>query len=182
MSVFLYLAYILDITYLFTDNKQTPETIRQCNTPTLTTYIDDNLILRKINTEANIEEQIVETINKVNTYNTNNKLKLNPQKTKIMMVTNDKKMKDDVKVTIQDKTIKHSTTLKILGLKVSDDLRWENHTNKIIIPRLTNQVRSIGMVAKFMPQGMRARYVNVNLHGHIEIWYRTMGRLPEKQH
>ena len=56
-----------------------------------------------------------------------NKLALNVDKTKVMLITKKKHIKNEFEIKLAGKTIKHSTELKILGNTMSDELTWDRH-------------------------------------------------------
>ena len=62
----------------------------------------------------------------MNQYYTNNSLKNNIKKTKIIIITNDKEIRERI-VQIDDIILKHTGSLKILGTTVSEDLKWNMH-------------------------------------------------------
>ena len=94
------------------------------------TFVDDSLIkVNKIKDE-NFQTTIENIMSKVEDYTAANKLCLNPDKTKVMLVTKDKTIKDEFQVTLKGKLIKHSKEINLLGITVEENLMWDNHVKK----------------------------------------------------
>ena len=65
-------------------------------------------------------------ITKVNNYYNDNKLINNKAKTKIMILTNNNKVKTD-KINVNNTQIVNSSSIKILGTVFNDQLDWSTH-------------------------------------------------------
>ena len=93
-------------------------------------------------------------------YTTANRLAINPEKTQIMLQTNDQTIKDKFTVTLNGKEIRHKKEIIVLGNLLSDSLTWDAHVKKILLSSLRNRVRTLRMIAKYMDRGFRAIFAN----------------------
>ena len=98
--------------------------------------MDDNFLVTKVKTNQTLEESVLETMTQVEMYMNANRLALNPDKTKIMIMTKNEKTKKDFKVSIGGKSIIHKSSLKVLGNIITDYLSWNKHVEKEVIPQL----------------------------------------------
>ena len=85
---------------------------------------------------------------KIEQYTRANQLSLNSEKTQIILFTKDKKYKEEFKITLNGKEVKHQSEVVILGNILSESLTWETHIRKRLIPALRNRVRTLRMVKK----------------------------------
>ena len=101
-------------------------------------------------------------------------LVVNPDKTKVVIVTKNEKVKEEFTVRLNGKDIKHTTEIKILGINVSESLMWDRHVEKNLLPQVKNRVRVFRIVSRYMGQKFRRMYANAIyrskiLYG-IEAW------------
>ena len=95
-----------------------------CHT-TSTTYIDDNFVLVKPNEGKDLQESVNDAIAKVNEYMANNKLQLNPDKLKLMVLTRKPACRMEITIAAEPEAICHSSKVKIFGLKIEENLSWK---------------------------------------------------------
>lgn len=93
-------------------------------------YVDDLTLLecRKTTEPARIQENV----NDLNNWTNNNDMRLNPKKCVVMNVSF---MRSDVtfpKVTIGNHELSEVTVVKLLGVLVQNDLKWNCHVNDIV--------------------------------------------------
>ena len=89
------------------------------------TFIDDVFLRTKPEKNQNMLQAIHCTLEKVDDYMKANKLKLNPQKSQIMLFSEDQDLKKNFKITLNKKEIRHSPEMTVLGNKISDTLSWD---------------------------------------------------------
>ena len=77
-----------------------------------------------------------------------------------MIVTKNKEIKENFKITLKGQEIKHSTEVTILGIKISDDLMWERHVNTNLLPQIKNRVRCFKIIAKYLSPKFKSIYAN----------------------
>ena len=88
-------------------------------------YIDDGTLIVKGKTLNELKEKIGEEYLAVRKHLVNLRLVINDSKTQLMFIT--PKDKEDLNLTIGTSTIKHQSVIKILGLTISEDLKWDEH-------------------------------------------------------
>ena len=126
----------MDITRIYHEINHNPEEYSKCLKTNAKSFVDDNFLVTKVKTNQTLEESVMETMTQVETYMNANRLALNPDKTKIMIMSKNEKTKKDFNVTIGGKLIIHKSSLKVLGNIITDDLSWNKHVEKEVIPQL----------------------------------------------
>ena len=134
LSCILYLIFIMDIMDIFHNKPHKPLLYKECSTKTsktengcapinAKTYVDDNIVHTRHKEGQTLKEAVINTIKRIQDYTNSNCLALNPDKSKVMLLTNKQTLKDNFNIQIGDKTIKHQNKLLILGNLVTDDLK-----------------------------------------------------------
>ena len=96
----------------------------KCKNPFLVSYIDDLFAVIE-GDDNNIWIKIKEYITTMKDYYTSNKLKINIDKSQIMLSGNRNKIKGSIN--IDGKTITNKSSMKILGTIFSDDSKFNNN-------------------------------------------------------
>ena len=174
LSCALFLIYIMDMPLIFHDTPHTPQQYRDCPQPHIKTYVDDGYIKTYTKPNHTIKESIQETMDKMHDYTKANKLALNQDKTIIMLQTQDQAYKDNFTIELSRKHITHQPEVKILGNLLSETLTWDSHVAKVLVPSLTNRIRTLRLTTKYLRPGFRAQYTNAifrsKLMFGIETW------------
>ena len=174
LSGALYLVYILDLPYLMHKEIHNPEKMRECSEPNIKTFIDDCLVKIKRKEDKKIEDEVVRFMEKMEDYAAANLLAINPEKTKIVVVSKEDKIKEEFEVKLKGKVVKHSKEIKVLGIKITDNMMWDRHVENILIPQLKNRVRTYGLISKYLGPKFRRIYANAcyrsKLMYGIESW------------
>ena len=102
----------------------------------------------------------MKTMTKVEEYIILNILALNAEKSQVMLVTNKKELKESFEVKLNGKNVKHKNEVIILGNTMSSTLTWDAHIRKVLIPALSNRVRTLRLISKYLGKGFRAIYAN----------------------
>ena len=87
------------------------------------------------NDYPNLSEAVQNTIDKIQNYTNNNKLKLNVQKTKIMVVSKQNRIKENFHVNLGGKDIYQQSQVTILGNRLTENLSWDNQVEKVLITK-----------------------------------------------
>ena len=173
VSCLFYLIYILDISQIGHDVIHTPIGYRSCSKPNTATYVDDNYVTIR-RKDKSLEEDVKITMTAIKEYMDSNLLALNGEKTEILLVTKNQKTKDNFEVEIQGKLIKHSRSVKILGTTLNENLNWEDHLTRELIPSLKNRIRTLKLTIKYMKDDFKFFYTNAIFRGKlmygIENW------------
>ena len=174
LSCLFYLIFILDIPSICHDSQHSPAEAILCKQPNIDTFIDDNFVRITKPKDDSIENEVAKTMDKIKDYMDANKLALNAEKTKIMIVTKNKSTREDFEIQIDDKKIKHSKQMKVLGTVICEDLNFDLHLTSELIPNLKNRIRTLKMTSKYMSQEFKKTYTNAIFRGKVmfalEIW------------
>ena len=123
-------------------------------------------------------------MDKIGKYTAANRLALNHDKGIIMLVTKDKTLKDKFEIKLGGKKVVHRKSVKILGNLITDDLTWDEHVRKELIPSLQNRARTLKLIGKFMDPRFRAQYAQAIFKSKIlfgaESWGGTSKTLLKK--
>ena len=158
MSCMLYLLYILDLPTLFHNERHTPDEQRRCNATSLETYVDDNYLIATKGDNKDLKEAVQKTMDKISDYTNTNRLQLNSDKSQIMIVTKDRKLRENFNIVLENKTVRHQRKVRILGNVIDEDLSWDKQMTSILIPQLANRVRTLKLTAKYLDRKFRRQY------------------------
>ena len=125
LSCLLFLIYTLDLPTLYHDNNPTIQHQIQCTQPTPTTFVDDTTITVDISNPASRQQNLNSALQKVKDYMDSNKLSINPDKTKLFVISQNPETRSSVFLDVQPTRIVHSPTILYLGIPISQDLKME---------------------------------------------------------
>ena len=77
-----------------------------------------------------------------------NWLALNCDKMQIMIISKHNQTKENFSVTMEGKEIHHSRSVKILGTTLDENLLWDKHVTRDIIPSLKNCLRTLNLTTR----------------------------------
>ena len=160
LSCALYLVYILDMPSVFHSSSHTPMESRKCAKPDLKTFVDDAYVHTVKVGDKTMTQTITETMKTIETYMDNNKLKLNQDKTQILLLTKDTNLKKQFQIQLGGKNIKHQNNVTILGNTMTDQLTWDTQINKNLIPSLQNRLRTLRKINKYLDPQVKKTYTN----------------------
>ena len=138
LSGVFYLIYMLDLPYISHNIIHGPEDYRNCKEPNMKTFVDNCMAKVTAKPLSTLENDVLKFMDKVEDYASANRLAINPEKMKVVVITKNKEIKSNFKITLKGKMIKHSPEVNILGLKISDDLMWERHVLTNLLPQIKN--------------------------------------------
>ena len=125
LSCALYLVYTMDLPLIFEERKLTVRETELSDRPDSQTYIDNNLVtVNKIQNE-DIQVSLLNTIHSVEEYMAANLLRLNPEKTNMMVLSKDIHTRNRIRIPAEPTDIIHSKHLKVLGIDIDQDLNWK---------------------------------------------------------
>ena len=110
LGALLFIIYINDI----------PNILKECK---ITLYADDTLIYAKNDNLEICKQTLLNELKNVNEWLKMNKLKLNEQKTKLMVIN----ANCDINLEINRKTIENVTKIKYLGVIIDNELKFNEH-------------------------------------------------------
>ena len=160
LSGVLYLIYILDLPYITHETIHKPAEYRKCCQPNLKTFIDDCMAKVNKRTDSTLQMEVTKFMNTMEDYASANKLIVNPDKTKVIILSKNQAVKDNFLITLKGQEIKHSPEVTILRLKISDNLMWECHVQTNLLPQIKNRVRSFKIVSRYLGPKFRRVYAN----------------------
>ena len=92
-------------------------------------FVDDTTVYEITNTRSPTKLQ--ETTNKISHWSETNKMKINENKTKELIINFNRSLQDVPPLLINDKSIEKVTCTKLLGLYISENLTWQRHIDYI---------------------------------------------------
>ena len=167
LSCTLYLIMILDITSIYHNQPHKPSESATCPRTNAKSFVDDNILHVKANRGRTIQQEVQDSLGRLEEYTNSNKLALNPEKSKIMVITKDKTIQDNFEIQIHGKTVHHQSQLTILGTIFSQDLKWEQHIKSLVIPQLSFRLRTLKNVAGYMDQKFKQTYASAIFRGKL---------------
>ena len=129
-----------------------------CSQTNSKSYVDDNFLQVKPKPEQTLQDSATETIRKVEDYMNANMLSLNPEKSRIIVISKDKNLIKDFSMNISGKNLVHQKKMLILCNIISEDLTWDNHVKSIVIPALANRARSLKLSTCYMDRKFKKLY------------------------
>ena len=111
----------------------------------------------KNNADANLKLQ--ENLNQINKWYDNNRLRINKDKTKVMLLKS--KSLRELNITIDGQRLEQVRVMKYLGLMIDDQLKWNSH--------IDNLCKSVAYKVHFLAK--LSKFVNSSL---LNILYKSM--------
>ena len=167
--------------YLLHKNIDKPKEYRQSIEPNLKTFIDDSLIKVNGKPDKNLIETVKKVIDKVEEYAACNKLCLNPEKSQVMVITKKKEIKDNFNLEVNKKIIKHSPQIKVLEIILEENLMWDEHAKRILIPELTNRVKTFKKISKYLGNNFKKVYSNSIFRSKLLYGIESWGGMQQTQ-
>ena len=93
LSCIMYLIYIMDITQVFHDIPHKPEQYKDCKGTNAKSFVDNNLLHVQPNAKQDLSQAIRTTMDTIEDYMNTNLLARNPDKSKIMILSENKQLK-----------------------------------------------------------------------------------------
>ena len=168
----LFLIYVLDMPHIFHEEVHNPIEYNKCTKPNLKTVVDDCFGIAQKPNDKTLQQTVIDTMNRIENYTQSNRLSLNPDKSQVMLITRDDKIKykKTFKVTLKGKTIHHKNEINIHGNTMSHNLTWDDHLTSNSIPSLVNRVRTYRQISKYMTP-----ICKLSIQIKTPIWYGNLG-------
>ena len=125
LSSTLYIIFTLDLPLIFYMKSIKVKEEELSDKPKSVMYIDDNFITVTKYNNMSLQESLDETVKKLEEYMANNKLMLNTEKTKLMVLNKKPSSRKDIRIQANPKDIVHSTSLKVLGIEIDHAMNWK---------------------------------------------------------
>ena len=98
-------------------------------------FADDNSLHSSDKTINQVQNSLQQGLSEVEDWCLKNKVIINPDKTKSMVVTTRQKhqrQKLKLNLTIQSKLIEQVREHKVLGIILDEEMKWQSHINQLI--------------------------------------------------
>ena len=97
-------------------------------------YADDTTIFTSSTIACNIQANLDRDLQRLNTWFDKNGLKVNPGKTEFILFSNNRIRErfNHIKIAVNGKLIQEKEQVKILGVTLTNNLKWDTHTNNLI--------------------------------------------------
>ena len=137
-------------------------------------YADDSTLSITASDPLTMSQVATEKINLISDFLVSNRLKLNENKTHALFFSNKRKQyRDQVKIASGNCEIKLSTSEKLLGAEISEDLKWSIHIQNMLKSLATrlSAIKKISMSAPFKTRKMIANGIFMGKLSHlIALW------------
>ena len=179
LSCVSYLIYILDITQVYHSVRHNPVEYIKCKQTNAKSFVDDNLLHTRLQPGQTFHQAVTQTLAMIQDYTDANLLALNPEKSKVMLITNKTEEKENFTITVRDKTLTHQKYLTVLGNVIADDLSWDKHVQTKVIPALANRARALKLSTNFMDMNFRKIYATSIFKGKLTYAIDAWGGVGE---
>ena len=146
-------------------------------------YANDSSFYTVGNTVAEIEENLNQGLKKVTNWCTRNKMFINKEKTKSMLLcTRQKRMNLDstLKFKIDSKDIENSHREKVLGVTIDESLCWTEQVNQTC-KKINFGLHTLQGIKKNLPVKERLLFYNCYILPHLNYCCFLWGNCPESQ-
>ena len=149
-------------------------------------FIDDISVMAKATTMIKLLEKLKQDFKKIQTYLIDHKMAINSNKSQLMII-NPPKDKEALYVQCGDSTIYHQDEIKILGVTLSSNLKFDTHLwagKKSIVQSINSKIALIKTIKPFVSQEslsqVRASLVNSTILYAAPVWGATSARNIDK--
>ena len=185
LSGLLYLIYTLDYPLIHNSRKLNIQEYDESEKPKTTTFVDDSICkiqLPKNNGDNN--RLIKNTLDKITDYMNANSLVINQDKSKIMIITKNKKTRDEISIKIENKNepIQPVRNMKYLGIMIQDDLMWNQFLKDgpdNLEKRLKQKINAIKCIRKYLSTKTTRILMNGVFMSHILYGATLWGGAPQ---
>ena len=125
LSCSLYIIFTLDLPLIFSEQSIDVRQEELSMRPKSNTYIDDNFITVTKYDNWTLQEALDITVEKIQHYMDNNRLILNKEKTKLMVLSKNAARWRDIRIHTDPEDVCHSSKLKVLGIETDQECNWK---------------------------------------------------------
>ena len=158
------------------------DAVRKCN---ILSYADDTTLYYSSKHACNIQVAINEDIRRIERWFLENKMKLNEDKTEFLIIQpqNMEAKYSNIHITMKRRNIKHADSIRILGITLTKNLKWEKHINEVI-RNCKYQLRAYRRAIKFINIDERKILYNSCIASRLSygdiIWKETSETLKQR--
>ena len=124
LSCLMYMIYVLDLPLIFSPTKLTLQEEETTTDPTTSTFVDDAVITVELTPNTNHQAKVNYTMDELEKYTRANKLVLNKDKTKFLVITKNQEIRNKLYLATYPKNILPIRNFKFLGVPIADNLHW----------------------------------------------------------
>ena len=148
-SCILFNIFVMDIPQvLHPHDPHTPKEEARCPNGTTIGFVDDQSLRISGSNRQMVQNQAQISVDRLESHLTSNKLKFNKDKSNIILVAKPSIQKEGIQIQAAGKIIQSKQSLKLLGIVLSDDMKFNKQVN-IMIGQLTNRLISIRQISKY---------------------------------
>jgi hypothetical protein len=153
LSCLLFLLYTLDLPLLLHESHHTPRGELECKKPSTSTFVDDWIISIQKMMNTSLQTGIDTTMETIADYMAANKLVLNKDKTKLMVVAQNPDTRKSCRINDPDPelVVKPEQHLKMLGLELSNNLKFNYYiadSKASLIKALMTRINMLKLLSK----------------------------------
>ena len=156
LSGLLYLIYTLDYPLIHNDRKLSIKEYDESTNPKTTTFVDDSICKIQLPKNNSDNNRIIKTtLDKITQYMNANSLVINQDKSKIMIISNNPKTRDNISIQIENKPkpIQPVRSMDYLGIHIQDNLMWNQFLKdgkQNLSRRLTQKTNAIKQIRRYL--------------------------------
>ena len=141
-------------------------------------YVDDGSVVARGRTLSELKENIAEDFNNIKTFLRRHKMVINADKTQLMLIQTNNQ--NTLQVELEGSTIINQPNIKILGLELAQDLKFEDYIwkgKKSLIRRVNYQTSKVATLKSYLPSKILHNVGNALINSTIQygaaIWGAT---------
>ena len=144
-------------------------------------YADDTQLYVSATTQLDITicVQLENCVHEIKQWLFENKLKMNDEKTELIVFCAKQNMPMDLKIKIGDSVIEPTSIVKNLGIKMDYQLNMESHVNYVLKSAYMN-LRNIGRIRKFLTGSATKSLVHAYILSKIDYGNSLLVGIPNK--
>ena len=173
LSGLLYMIYTLDYPVIHQEKLLTIEEYIEDKNPKTNTFVDDSISRIMISKDKKTNNEIIKNVlNDISDYMNANHLVLNEDKSKLLILSQEEKIKKEIEIEIegQDEKLIPSRTMTYLGIEIKDDMKWnffiEDSPNNLI-KELKKRLSAIKLIRKHINFKVTKMLINGLFHSKL---------------
>ena len=140
-------------------------------------YADDTTINVSSRTIEDLENKLNDDLRNVHNWCSINRMAVNAEKTKVMMITPYQKLphlpKQTLDVKYNDTTLQNVSSEKLLGVYVDNRLSWKEHINQVA-KKISKNIALLRQIRCYIPHASRITFYKCFIQPHLDycntIW------------
>jgi len=135
-------------------------------------YADDTTICDIQTSKDTLKTNLQSCLAILETWCTNNGMVLNTDKTKVLMITTPHKRarlgENSISLTFKNVPLQSSNTEKLLGIYVNENLKWNDHVNKIK-KKISTNIWLLSRIKMYIPLHARILFYKAYIQPHLDF-------------